>query len=271
MPNGLPWPKISVVTINFNYVDYLELTMRSVLLQGYPDLDYIIIDGGSSDGSVDIVRKYERWLGHWISERDRGTSDALNKGCVAARGDVMGFLFSDDVYTLGALEVAGRAFVSNPECQIINGDIRLEREDGTLIEVVRSGEVTFDRLVRYWVPYHTPPTIAVFFRRKIIEEVGLFKETLRYANDYEMWLRIGCRYSFIHVAHIFAIYCIHSSSVTGQGWDKFIPEWSSVSRAYWGKPWRFQFWRFWVERSWNKCLIWFRRLSSWQMGNQRSP
>jgi glycosyltransferase involved in cell wall biosynthesis len=260
MSDDRPWPKISIITPNYNYAGFLELTMRSVLLQGYPDLDYIIIDGGSTDGSVDIIRKYEKWLGHWISERDRGTSDALNKGFVAARGDVAALLCSDDVYTPGALEVVARAFSSGADCQIINGDVRVENvaEETTL--VVRSGEVTFDRLIRYWNPGFIPPSIAVFFRRKVLEEVGLFNDALRYANDLDMWLRMARIYPFVYVPHVFAVYCIHPRSNSGQGWDKFEPEWALVARAYWGKPWHWRFWQVWVEMWVHRLSVWTRRL-----------
>ena len=104
----LTWPAITVITPSFNQSQYLEETIRSVLLQGYPRLQYIVIDGGSTDGSVALIQKYSSWLSAWVSEKDRGQSHAINKGFDIARGDVIGWLNSDDVYAEGALHHVGR-------------------------------------------------------------------------------------------------------------------------------------------------------------------
>src|SRR5688572_24844846 len=103
MPNGQPWPKITIVTPSYNQGQFLEETIRSVLLQGYPNLEYIIMDGGSTDGSVDIIRKYEPYIAYWVSTTDRGQSHAINKGFSLATGHLMGWLNSDDVYAPNAL------------------------------------------------------------------------------------------------------------------------------------------------------------------------
>lgn len=111
-PNGAEWPKISIVTPSYNQGQFLEETIRSVLLQGYPNLEYIIIDGGSADHSLEIIKKYEPWLTYWVSERDRGQANAINKGLKQARGAIAAYLNSDDFYLPGALEHVGKTFFS---------------------------------------------------------------------------------------------------------------------------------------------------------------
>lgn len=97
MPDGKPWPKISIVTPSFNQGQYIEETIRSILLQGYPNLEYIVIDGGSTDGAVDVIRKYEKWLTYWVSEPDKGQADAINKGLERCTGEIFNWINSDDI------------------------------------------------------------------------------------------------------------------------------------------------------------------------------
>lgn len=114
MPNGQPWPRISIVTPSYNQGQFIEETIRSVLLQGYPDLEYIIIDGGSTDGALDVIRKYEKWLSYWTSEKDHGQSDALNKGFGKASGDVLAYVNSDDIYEPDIFAAVAREYAGHP-------------------------------------------------------------------------------------------------------------------------------------------------------------
>ena len=121
MKNGKLWPKISIVTPSFNQVQFIEETIRSVILQNYPNLEYIIIDGGSTDGSVEIIKKYEKYLTYWVSEPDSGQSEAINKGWKIATGDIIAWLNSDDMYMPYALSTIASMYAANPDKIIFQG------------------------------------------------------------------------------------------------------------------------------------------------------
>src|SRR5882672_2272557 len=133
--NGQPWPKVTIVTPSYNQGEFLEETIRSVLLQGYPNLEYIIIDGGSTDRSVEIIRRYEKWLAHWVSERDRGQSDAINKGFSRSTGDICAYLNSDDVYLPHALLSVARLFEKHPDAALLYGDCQLIDESSRVVDL----------------------------------------------------------------------------------------------------------------------------------------
>src|SRR5262245_4883167 len=129
-PHDTPWPRISIVTPSYNQCEFIEETLRSVLLQGYPDLEYIVIDGGSTDGAVDIIRKYAPWLTHWVSEPDRGQAHAINKGFDFASGLVLNWLNSDDVFAPEALGHVGELFATEWCCDTLAGFSEIRSEDG---------------------------------------------------------------------------------------------------------------------------------------------
>jgi len=234
MVDGTSWPRVSIITPSFNQASYLEKTLRSVLLQGYPNLEYIIIDGGSRDGSVDIIREYEPWLTYWVSEPDRGQAHGINKGFRLASGEIVTWLNSDDSYRPGTIAQAVLAI--HQHADIVYGKCRLVTPDGDLIAMMDSpGPVTLRRLVMFW-QYHWPfpPQPAVFFRRHVLESVGLLDETLHYVMDPELWLRAvdhGLEFQFVDA--VWADYIIHSESKTGGGHLPFDREALSVGRRYW--------------------------------------
>ncbi len=187
MPDGAPWPRVSIVTPSYNQAQFIEETIRSVLLQGYPDLEYIIIDGGSTDGSVEIIRKYEPWLAYWVSEKDRGQSHALNKGFRRATGDIVGWLNSDDTYQPEAIARAIDYLSATPDCALVYCDCHVIDKDSHVYGQVKGREFIWkEQLLKNSVPQQ-----GVFVRRSALGEVGGVDETLHYIMDYELWLRLG--------------------------------------------------------------------------------
>lgn len=189
MPDGKPWPKISIVTPSFNQGQYLEETIRSVLLQNYPNLEYIIIDGGSTDDSVKIIKKYEPWLTYWVSEFDKGQSDAINKGLKQSSGDIFNWICSDDYLEEGALvNVVG--CLNGDDANAVCGVSRLLYSDKS---VSYASTPLYDNVEEMIYHAHiTQP--STFFKMSIIKRVGPLTSTLHYCMDAQWWVK----YLLIH-------------------------------------------------------------------------
>lgn len=191
MADGCPWPRISIVTPSYNRGEFIEETIRSVLLQGYPDLEYFIIDGGSTDGGVEIIRKYEKWLEYWVSEPDRGQSHAINKGWERSSGDVLAWLNSDDFYYPGALANVARMFRETASILAICGAIAIVDADGSRLTLKEPYSLDPTRLFSWGL---VPGQPGVFIRRSLFKELGGPRFDLHYVMDWEYWLRISLRY-----------------------------------------------------------------------------
>lgn len=186
-------PKVSVITPSYNQASYLEETIRSVLDQDYPNIEYIIIDGGSTDGSVDIIRKYESRLAYWISEPDRGQTHAINKGMEKATGKYRAYLNSDDCYLPGALSQVVAAFQENPDVDLVYGRCRMVDRHGRTIGQ-RAGDISnTDELLDLWRVWWGGRNFVqpeVFWTARVAERIGPFREDLHYVMDYEYWTQI---------------------------------------------------------------------------------
>ena len=185
----MPLPRITIVTPSYNQGAYLEETIRSVLLQEYRELEYIVIDGGSIDNSVDTIRKYEDHIAYWVSEKDRGQAHAINKGFSRATGEIVAFLNSDDLYCPGALHLVASEFVRNPDLQWLAGDV-IDFDDARGIEE-RFRQSSSPRL-EDWVTrecnLHQP---GVFWRGSLFASVGLFPEHMHYCFDWSFFCRLA--------------------------------------------------------------------------------
>lgn len=190
LPDGSPWPRISIVTPSYNQGQFLEETIRSVLLQGYPNLEYFIIDGGSSDGSVEIIRRYAPWIDYWVSEPDRGQSHAINKGLARTTGEILCWLNSDDVLLPGSLWAVGSFFAAHPKDLLVSGQAIWRDSAGRHI-----GDHTLTvHVFRDLLRYHQGRFLAqpaVFMRRELVQRTGPLDEDLTYTMDLDLWLRAG--------------------------------------------------------------------------------
>lgn len=210
-PDGTPWPKISIVTPSYNQGQFIEETIRAVLLQGYPDIEYIIIDGGSQDETLTILTKYEPWLAYWVSEKDKGQADALNKGFGRATGQIFYWINSDD---WPEKEVFGRVvqqFLLFQDVDVLYGDMSLTDQTSRVLRFIattdfKDGEV----FVRNRIAQP-----AVFFRSLLWRQFGPARESLHFIMDYELWLRWlleGVR--FKHFPGSRAFFRLHQASKT---------------------------------------------------------
>jgi glycosyltransferase involved in cell wall biosynthesis len=228
------WPLLSVITPSFNQGRFLEETIRSVLLQGYPRLQYLVIDGGSRDESFAVIRKYEHLLTYWVSEPDRGQSHAINKGFRRAAGEIICWLNSDDVFEPGALFAAAEALRAH---DVVYGDWLLTDGDGRPTWDSRSEGprpvLRLKDLIPYWIAYPIAQP-SVFFKRALIAGESLLDESLHCALDYDLWMRLLEHHDFHPVPKVLSRFRLHSDSKTVGQVDRFAPETLRVSQRYWG-------------------------------------
>lgn len=203
-------PKISIITPSYNQAEYLEETIRSVLDQQYENLEYIIIDGGSTDDSVKIIKEYQDHISYWISERDNGQSHALNKGFAKVTGDIIGWLNADDYYYHGTFSDVVDTFQKNINTGVVYGDFDWVDKHGKLI--AHRYEIDFDiNILLYTFCYI--PTAASFFRRDILGKIGFVDENLHYEMDTDLFIRLklyGTR--FTHIKRLLSAYRWHERS-----------------------------------------------------------
>lgn len=192
-------PKISIITPSYNQGQFLEKTILSILNQGYPNLEYIIIDGGSTDNSVDIIRKYEKRIDYWVSEQDGGQSNAINKGFHIAKGEIINWINSDDLLLPGAIKKIVEAFQSNQEFDFIYGNHIFIDKDGKLITLVKN--INFDfKIMLYSGNYICQP--AAFFKKSLLDRHGYLDESFQVIMDSELYTRFsakGCLFKHISI------------------------------------------------------------------------
>jgi len=214
-------PLVSIVTPSFNQARFLEATIRSVLSQDYPRLEYIIVDGGSTDGSLEIIRRYADRLAWWVSEPDRGQTDAINKGFAHAHGEILAWLNSDDTYEPGAVREAVAYLQAHPDVGLVYGDAHYIDEHGRVIGRFPAAQTDYRRLRRGYV--HIPQQ-AAFFRAALWRKVGPLDPTFYFAMDYDLWVRLAREAPLHYVPRVWANFRLHGDAKTILADDRCWPE-----------------------------------------------
>jgi glycosyltransferase involved in cell wall biosynthesis len=214
-------PLVSIVTPSYNQARYLEATMRSVLEQDYAAIEYIVIDGGSDDGSREIIERYAGRLAYWVSEPDKGQTDAINKGFAQARGEVLAWLNSDDTYEPGAVAAAVAFLQDHPDVGLVYGDANFIDEHDRVIGRFPAAQTDLQRLRRGYV--HIPQQ-AAFWRAELWRQVGPLDPSFYFAMDYDLWVRLAEVGKVHYHPHTWANFRLHSDAKTIMDDDRCWPE-----------------------------------------------
>jgi len=218
-------PLVSIITPSFNQAKYLEQTLRSVLEQDYARIEYIIIDGASTDGSVEIIKKYSlesdsllsdrqrqasgfHTINYWLSEKDSGQAEAINKGLSRATGEIVAWLNSDDYYLPGAISAAVKVFEENPDVVMVYGDMLAVDADGQTINTLKYKQLTLEDLLCFQIVGQP----SVFFRRDVYEKIGGLDMNFHFLLDHQYWIRIAQRGKILHVNQTWAAARYHAEA-----------------------------------------------------------
>jgi glycosyltransferase involved in cell wall biosynthesis len=214
-------PLVSIVTPSFNQRRYIEATIQSVLAQDYPRIEYIVIDGGSTDGTVGVIQRYEGRFASWVSEPDKGQTEAINKGFARATGAILAWINSDDTYEPGAVTEAVRYLQDHPGVGMVYGDCNFINETGSVIGKFNAAQTDLTLLRRGYV--HIPQQ-ASFFRADLWRQVGPLDPSFYFAMDYDLWTRLAARSHIQYVPRTWANFRLHTSGKTIVADDRCWPE-----------------------------------------------
>ncbi|MCC6499617.1 MAG: glycosyltransferase [Anaerolineales bacterium] len=206
---------ISIITPSFNQARYLEQTIQSVLEQDYPSIEYIVVDGASTDGSVEIIKKYERRGGvpppnitWWLSEKDSGQAEAINKGLARAKGEIVAWLNSDDYYLPSAVSSAMKVFEENSDVALVYGNMLAVDERGNAFNSLTYKQLSLQDLLCFQIIGQP----AVFFRREALEKAGMLDPTFHFLLDHQLWIRIAQHGKILHVNQTWAAARYHAEA-----------------------------------------------------------
>ena len=227
-------PLVTIITPSFNQGRFIEETILSVLNQDYPNIEYIVIDGGSTDNSIDIIKKYEGRL-RWISERDNGQADGINKGFRMAKGEIVAWLNSDDTYFEGTVTKVMEFFSSNPDTMMVYGEgYEIDEDSKRLHRFPATQAFNLSKLIHVW-DYILQPT--VFMKKAALDDVGLLDKNLKWCLDWDLWMRIGTKHKVAYLDVFLANSRIYKETKTSTGGFKRFMEIIRVIRRYSFKTW----------------------------------
>lgn len=249
-------PKVSIITPSFNQAKFLEASICSVLEQDYPNVEYIVVDGGSKDESVEVIKKYQDRLAWWVSEKDKGHADALNKGFSHTTGEILAWLNSDDIYFPNAVSEAVEVLQRQPTVGMVYGDAELIDDSGAVVGQFSSKQTSYRQMLRGSV--HIPQA-TTFFRADLWRRVGPLDLSLFFSFDYDLWVRLAKVSQLLYVPKLWAKFRIHQAGKTIVNDDRCYPDmlrvlereggsWFSILRArmiarklvYAWMPWKFR-------------------------------
>lgn len=214
-------PLVSIITPSYNQSHFLEETVQSVISQDYANLEYIIVDGGSTDGSVEIIQQYADRIDWWVSEPDRGQTEAINKGFKKANGEILAWLNSDDTYLPGAVSEAVTYLQNHPDSGMVYGDANLISAEGNLLGKFPARQTDYPRLRRGYV--HIPQQ-ASFFRTKLWKQVGPLDPSFYFAMDYDLWVRLAKISRLDYYPRLWANFRLHGDAKSVSDDDRCWPE-----------------------------------------------
>lgn len=213
-------PLVSIVTPSFNQAQFLEEAILSVIHQAYPRIEYIVIDGGSTDGSLEIIERYASKLAYWASARDSGQADAINRGMDRSTGEIVAWLNSDDLYLAGAIRQAVDALQAHPEAAMVFADGLMVDETGRLLDRHRYRSLSTLDLLCFDVLLQ--PT--VFMRKEVLEEVGFLDASYNLILDHDLWVRLSSSHPIVHIPRFWAVERTHAGAKTIAQASAFVEE-----------------------------------------------
>jgi glycosyltransferase involved in cell wall biosynthesis len=238
-------PLVSIVTPSFNQAIFLERTILSVLKQDYPHIEYLIMDGGSTDGSVDIIQKYEDSLSYWQSEKDLGQTDAINKGFSKANGQIFAWLNSDDTYEPNAISQAVEYLLEHPDVGMVYGDCNFIDAEDRNIGKFNAKKTDYEKLKTGYV--HIPQQ-ASFWRAELWHQVAPLDPSIYFAMDYDLWLRLAKISKIVYTPKLWANFRLHGEAKSISEDDRCWPDMLAIHYRNGGKWWQPIVWKYWIRK-----------------------
>ncbi len=238
-------PLVSIVTPSYNQGKYLERTILSVLNQDYDNIEYIVMDGGSSDNSLEIIKKYEDRISHWKSEKDFGQTDAINRGFSKATGQIFAWLNSDDTYEQNAVSNAVEYLTNHPETGMVYGDCNFIDANDRVVGKFNSQQTNYDKLRTGYV--HIPQQ-ASFWQAELWHQVGPLDTSIYFAMDYDLWVRLAKISKISYIPELWANFRLHGDAKSIAEDDRCWPDMLKIHYRDGGKWWEPIVWKYWARK-----------------------